>query len=335
MYRAPGTITLVPGKPRTLPTDYDSAVRVRALAKADMFGPAADGQALLALEVTPEPKLLWQSLESVRVGKAVDDQGQKLTQVTEDPTPGAGAAVPPAVPRMPAIRPGLGGLAFSGGNSRYAVVRLKKGAQAARSLKELQGTLAARLLTEARPYITVDNVLKAAGKIVKGRDGGSIKVLAVAKDDNGQITIRFQVEQPPNVIPEAGHGNGGWGAPVPIRARPAPLKVPAALPPGAGAAPAAAPPPGAAAPAAAVRARLVIATFNGTSNGLSLRDDKGNVLPARLGVTLRAGAAGATAEYNLYYAPQKDKGKPAQLVFSGHKAVDVDSPFTLKDVPLP
>jgi hypothetical protein len=340
--RAPGAITLAPGKPKALPTDDSSAVRVRALEKADMFGPPADGQTLIALEVTPEPKLQWQRLVSVRVDKAVDDQGQKLPQVTEGPGAGPGGVPPAAGPAIAVIRKGFGKGFPVIGNSQYAEVRLKKGEseKASKVLKELKGTISAQFLTEARPYITVDNILKAAGKTVKGPAGGSIKVLEVKKDDNGQITIRFEVEPPANVIPDGGSVNGGGIRPVPV-----PIRIRrAAVPPGAGpglkaapppapaaAPPKAAPPAGAAAPAVAfVRG---VATFNGGFNGLTLQDDKGNVLPVRVGMTWQAG--GGAPEYNLLYVPQKDKGEPAKLVFSGRKAVDVDIPFTLKDVPLP
>src|SRR5262249_5358333 len=151
------------GKPKEVPTAYTGAVRIQALDEVQQrFGGAASGEALVGLKVSPEPKIQWQNLISLRIDKAVDDQGQKLTQAT-DPPDGAGNAL------------GGGGAGFGGGWGRAAVftgvgalhqylpVRLKKGDKEAKSLKELTGTLTAQVLAEPEIHITVDNILKASG----------------------------------------------------------------------------------------------------------------------------------------------------------------------------
>ena len=86
-------ITLVDGKPESAPTDASSAVRVRALAKADQFGAAPDGELLLALRLSLEPRLQWQTVDKVTIKKAIDDQKQELAQTSTDANPmGVGAA---------------------------------------------------------------------------------------------------------------------------------------------------------------------------------------------------------------------------------------------------
>jgi hypothetical protein len=217
-----GGIILTDGKPPSLPTDDRTAVRVRAL-KADRVGASAEGEILLALEITPEPKLLWQETVAVQIKKATDDQGQDLEQVVAGgkgpilpgaggmggggggvgafrpgmmapggpggggggpgafpppaipvdggrgalgPGPPGGAFPPPAIPvdgGRGALGPGPPGMVVPGGGAALglpaggmgmagnagvvlAPVRLKKGAKPATSLKEVSGTITARVL---------------------------------------------------------------------------------------------------------------------------------------------------------------------------------------------
>jgi hypothetical protein len=76
--------------------------------------------------------------------------------------------------------------------------------------------------------------------------------------------------------------------------------------------------------------------FNAASQGFTLEDAKGNVLPSNLMVQYRRDALkGITMEYTLTSQPGKDQGEPAKLVFSGSRSIAIDVPFTLKNVPLP
>ncbi len=97
MTAAPDGITLTDGKADSLPTDASSAVRVQAL-KPDPNTPAPDGEILIGLRLSIEPRMLFQSVEKVTIRKAVDDQKQELAQTTTDAAP-AGAAR--RAPRLP------------------------------------------------------------------------------------------------------------------------------------------------------------------------------------------------------------------------------------------
>src|SRR5205823_492468 len=94
--------------------------------------------------------------------------------------------------------------------------------------------------------ITVEKITKAAGETTKGKDGGFVKVTDV-KEEDGKITIKFEIELPKDVLPP--NGGGLFGLPigipggVPIKGIrlpvPVPLPAPApepapALPGGAG-----------------------------------------------------------------------------------------------------
>ncbi len=315
-------IILKDGKEKKWPTDDRGAIRIRALGKSDQFGNTPEGEIILPLEVTLEPKLQWQNFQSIRVEKAVDDREQKLTQVIPQ-VEGAGGL---GGGNMTIALPG-GGVVFAQGNGGYLVMRnglhqqapiqLKKGAKAAKSLKELKGVLTAQLLTEARPMIVADKL--KAGETFKGKAGGSLKIVEV-KSEEGRTTLRVELEPPPldKVAPaQQTPGMGGVGAP--IRLQPPARKLPAV-------------------------GRIAIAsnaTFLGPFNGLSIRDDKDKDLPIQVGQTgIRAegqanGVTKVTTIYTLHCPHGKDKGQPAKIVYLGRKRVTVEIPFALTDVPLP
>ena len=339
----PEEIILVDGKAEALPTDASSAVRVQALPKADQFGPAPDGEILVGLRLSLEPKMQWQSVDKVTIRKATDDQKQDLVQTTTDAAPANPVGGPAAVPPVAAILPGggvivrplpfpgaiLGVPNALGGTRQEVAVHLKKGDKAAKSLTELTGVVTATLLRETTPVITATEILKAGGKSFKGGENGEIKVTDVTKDDNGQITVRVELQPPTDYLPV---GNGAVG---PIRRRPIrrmPVPIPAAPAP-------AIPAPGAA--PAAVGAAIVLGPvfvgrgMNG-AEGLSLVDDKGTPInQVSFGIQRQVAAAGVVStQYVLTY--QAEKGQEAsKLIYSGRKVLNVEIPFTLKDVPLP
>lgn len=87
--------------------------------------------------------------------------------------------------------------------TRLTTVALTKGAKEARSLKELSGTVTACILAEPQPLITVANVLKSAGKTVKGQNGGSIRVVNASRAVNGQFQLRVVLKYPDAVAQAA------------------------------------------------------------------------------------------------------------------------------------
>jgi hypothetical protein len=229
MFAWNGQLILKDGKGNPSPTDDRSAVRIRAGGKPSpvLFGNAPDGEILLSLDVSPEPKLQWQLLQAVHIETAVDDQDQKLSQVIPQVEGAAGVGI-----GNPAIAvQGVAGGAMKirqmqmlqmqmrarqrvgwGGLSQQVPVQLKRGAKETKSLKELKGVLTVQLLTEARPVITADNLDKAAGKSFKGDEGGEIKIVNVKTEEN-QTIIELQLEQPPfdKVVPAQGNVLHGVG----------------------------------------------------------------------------------------------------------------------------
>jgi hypothetical protein len=263
--------------------------------------------------------------------------------------PGAIAPVPPGLVRpvpLPAPFPGPFPGGFIGGLHQTVAVHLKKGDKAAKSLKELTGTVSAHVLSEPTAIISATEILKAAGKEFKGGENGLLKIVEVSKDANGQVIVKVEMTPPTDSVPANGPVNGPFIGPRPILPKGA---VPAPVPLPAPTAPPAAVPPGAAGGAAAgggVAIGIAIAPgaivvgpgfgFNGGGAGLSLQDDKGNAF-TQVGMQTQyiKGPAGLSLQYILTFQPQKDQGDAAKLVYMGRKSVAVEIPYTLKDVTLP
>lgn len=316
-----GTIYLRMGKPPILPTAYVGALRIRALQSPGIAGTA--DHLVLNLQISPEPKLQWQSLLGARIDRAVDQQGQLLASL-DAAAPGA---EPPALARgRRAAQPNAGGILH-----QYVQVPLKKGEKASKALKEASGSIAARVLTAPSNAISANDVLKAAGKTFKGKDGGSIKVIEATKDETGRVKVRFEFEQPADMMPASLPGTTPPPTPRPAGARLMPTAPPlpgggVLLPPGA--------------PGIEVITDATGAVWfgnpnaNAGTNGLSLLDDKGNPLSqVGMSMTLRTPPRGTHREYTLVFQTQKGQ-EAAQLVFTGRKVVNVDVPFTLKDIVL-
>jgi hypothetical protein len=309
-------LILKAGKANKVPTDDRCAIRIQALARADLPGNYYEGEFTLPLEVSLEPKLSWNTsqswntFQSIHIDKAVDDQGQQLTQVIpriEGATGFDDSSKPPRIRKVdpqgaqqmsmrPFPRSKLGGV----GLTQLVTFELNKGAREAKSLRELKGVLTMQLRSEVRPVIVADQLNKAAGKTFKAAGGGSIKIANVASDEK-QTTIKLELEQGDimpllrDLTPGEGIALGGAGQ------------------------------------------------LTNRMNGLCIQDDKGKSLPIdgsrSQGIMSMAkrGKDGLRkiTTYTLVCPHGKDRGKPARVVYLGRNLVTVEVPFALKDVPLP
>jgi hypothetical protein len=375
-----GEIYLMPGKPAQKAVDTTTSVRIRPADQKMMpnFQQADKDHIFLTLEASPEPKVRWQRLVTVKIDKALDDKGQKLTAV--DATAGPGPGVFPGG-RGGGIQPGVVIMPFPGiwspsGLYQYVPVKLKKGDKETKSLKELSGTISAVVLDSAEQMLVVDNVMKAAGKTVKGKKDGELKITKVEKAKDGNITIEFDMETPAGVvpetqvnipIPEGAIPNRPGVVPLPpVKGKPVPAPAPA---PGKKDT---APAPARNAPAAAAQAKpaqaqpgvvgkpgavgggigiavppgggvMLPRTMNYAINGLTLQDAKGKLLYATITFDFNKlkgrggfGFPGGKPQKMSYIATYRPlKGQPAEptkLVFTGRRTLDVNIPFTLKNV---
>jgi hypothetical protein len=182
----------------------------------------------------------------------------------------------------------------------------------AKLLKKFTGGLTAEIQTSPEALLTVDKVLQAAGKTVKGAKGGSLKVISVVKNKNGDYEIKFKLEKPPSVAVDfnpwifgGAMRLGAIGGPINMRIQ--------------------------------INGNVVIANgvtpTCGVGPSLSLLDGKGNQF-------VLAGTSGRadleSSEMTLTFRPGKGNiGAPEKFIYTAPRKVTVDVPFAFKDVKLP
>jgi hypothetical protein len=196
----PQKIVLADGKPLSVPTSYAGSVRIRLLPPASVNMQANAGETLLVFELSAEPRLqVFRPQGAPNIIRVKDDQGQNLTTVEQPAAPQAN----PGPFQFPQIQPGnpFGVPA----QQRFISVRLKLGQKKAEFIKELTGTISAEVKIPPEPVITIDNVLQAKGKTVKGKNGDSLTLKNIDKvgDD---YRVEFSREA---AAPNAIGGNGG------------------------------------------------------------------------------------------------------------------------------
>jgi hypothetical protein len=279
-----GQLTLADGRPAAGATARAGALRVRAT-RAPREGD--DGlHVCLNLTVTAESNVRCQDLFIARIDKAVDDQGQELEPAAEAAFGRRNQLV---------TQPGF--------LVQQIPVRLTPGEKPSKSLRELHGTLSGRLLTDPRPVLAVDDVLKSAGKSVRGKEGGELKVLEVSRDASGEVTVRCELDVPPDVSPA--------GLPAFTSGRGRAMRV-----------------------AEAEFQIAVSAASLRRTGGLCLVDDKGESIEhATVHAVMRRDARGLVREITVVAQPREGR-EAAKLVYTGCKMVSVEVPFTVKDVPL-
>jgi hypothetical protein len=295
-----GQITLADGKPEVLPTCYAGAVRIRLRTNAAQSARASDALSF-QLEVSVEPRLRnWSLAGQPRIDVAADDHGQNLTLAMDaSPAPDYG------MDGRLALRVYMIPSAVQNSYRQSVSVRLKAGDKPAQVLKQLKGNLAADMVTPPEALLAMDNILKAAGKTVKGKRGGWLKVLEVKKDDNGNYQVRYQLEPPDGVSdpmnPFRGMGGmGGLAFRRVVRWN-------------------------------AINGNMVGGMGFGNPANLSLMDARGNAY-AVVGMSSRND--NGAIENTLTFQAPKDVGAPARLVYTGQRKVSVEVPFGLQDVKL-
>jgi RNA polymerase sigma factor (sigma-70 family) len=356
---APGRrILLTDGIPTPVAAFVDGSVRVRASNHLDGVQAPASSNLLIPLKITPEPRLDWLRTISVQIDKAVDDQGQTLQPADK---PGAkppavrGAAIEPPVAGVPAVAVAPAAVAFNevvaipqagqvnfmrAGNvvnesfgDASGRILLKKGAKPSTKLTELSGKVKSQVLGLPTALLTVTDVLDSVGKVGKTSDGGTFELVEANKSDDGKITISFILTPPAAAAAPAGVA-GVAGVPA-FRALPA-----------AGAAPGEVvvieAPRVAAAPAVnLVQGGMVVrqgfSMFGGgTNQEFNLYDDKGVLLPkTSTSIQSVRGRQTPAMQYKLTFDGSKANGLPSKFVYSSRSPVQVEVPFTLRNVNIP
>lgn len=295
-------VLLADGRTPERPTQLAGSIRIRAVPDTGKMQP---GEIRLVLEASAEPRLReFGIIATPLIDKAIDDQDQKLVAapmpMPQNPNPGGGNGINIAMKNGQVFINGQPAGGSAAPKHRTMPVQLRLGEKPAKSLKELSGTVLVQALKdESEMLVSVNNIIKAAGTKVKGKDEHELEIVAVEKLADGDLKIQLVLHRPGEANPRANNGVNNIAV---INGR----VLINGQPVGAG---------------GVGPARLEPREYP------KLTDAKG---------ATHAPVAGRELDgkktYELIY---RLPGEPAQLVFSGQRAFTFAVPFTLKNVPLP
>ncbi len=313
-----GTIVFVDGKPKAIPTHVEGAIRIRAINNANLlqnFGPIPQGEIPVLLEVNPEPKIQLQQILGVKIDRALDNNDQILEQSLVDIVYGPQADVQHRLAQLkarPAIARPFPGPAATGQN--LVLVRLKKGEKFVPTIREMRGTVSLKIRTPVEAIITVDNILKAKGESVKGKGDAQLKIIDVAKEENGDIKVEVELQHSHEIQTLAANGVQAGPQGMVIQGN---VQIQIGGGGGIGGGP------------------VIINNGVGGGLGLELQDAKGAALKLMQtrNTKMQWQQNGRNIGAVLVFRPQKDQ-EAAKLVFKATRPAAVDVPFTLKDVAL-
>lgn len=304
-------ITLVEGKPRRVPGDRRTAVRVLVLPPSfpGHRVTLGTGETTLCLDITPAPGLNWQEVSAVKISRLIDDAGR------------AGGAANPRPAELPqeffegggviggrvvVLGAGLGGrfdsrFGLSGfpravANPRVHPVALKLATPAAKSLKRLEGSVFGEITLPNQTLITVNDPAKNVGVAFDGPGDVRFTVLSLnATGEGTRVQLLLECPAPWSAGARRGCNPGGlWPEyPLPNGSIPTPHALDAAGKP----------------------------MQHGplSANGLSsfARND------------------GQAMTYRYDWTFRKQDGTPAKFIVIGPRPVVVEIPFALENVALP
>jgi hypothetical protein len=308
-----GRIVLLEGRDR-LPISQTGGVRLRILhPNTQIPGHAkSSDEAVLALEVSPEPSIDWRGVLEVHVTKAIDLQNREMKQILE-----TRAVTNDFRDEMACRVMAVGGnnvWVANGGDvdivmnspeppAREFPIRLKLNDLDSRKLREIRGVLFARIQTPHEPLIRADKILQAEGKTFQGPENSQLKIHEARRSDKGKIDIRVTV-RPPAMGQD---------------------------------------------PTGILQGAVFVRRFNGrmafmaqpegesptAQKNLALQDARGRSFQLISSEeSTQVNGMEITQEFRLKYQSKPGMDEPAQLVYSGQRLVTVEIPFAFKDVPL-
>lgn len=189
-------ILLSAGTTAVLPTCYAGALRIRALSLATTASATAADEIGVRLEIAAEPRLQLRGWVDVRIENALDDRGQRLSQVPLDPRQS----------RMPdglqvRTRRAAGGWSAAGPSYRRVTVVFRPAGMPSHGLREVSGFLGTMVQAPPETLASVEHVLQAAGHGVSIPEVVTLKVIEVSRDEHQLVKLRVQVQTAPGVVP--------------------------------------------------------------------------------------------------------------------------------------
>ena len=286
----------------SLPTCHAGSVRIRSL-PIDDNGPwlqqRRPGERLALLEVSPQPKMGWQTVLDVQVERAIDENDQSLALAFD--VEAAKAAVLGRFPRQ-RIAVMQNGTQWTV-DPRLMPVHFTHAERPSHVLKELSGKVSALVLSPLQSIFTVANVLQAQGRSFTGNHGEVLKIATAAKSDDASFRLGLEVTDaaltlnPPMRVPRRfvqANGmvmnRGGfqrWGQ---------------------------------------GEEQQVLKLFDNQGRTLDMTGSQTSMSVNANGVV--------TLLFDLHYQAGDDVGEPTKFLFSARRYLTIEIPFKLKDVPI-
>jgi len=292
-----GPFYLEEGALPLLPATRVGALAIRALPPSGSapLVPNSDSLLPLTLEVKPDPSIDWQCLVTMRIDRAIDDHGQLLHAYAPFV---AGSFRPPKFDgRALLIHDSDLELPTNAG-LRQVSLALRPAKLPSRRLRELHGSLAARIRPPVEPLVAAENVLEAKGRRFTGPDGTVLTVSSVTEDEPGAYEMKVEVAEPPIVL--------DFELPFFRIMNPRRRMVVT----------------GTQLLSAAERASL-----------FTLLDARGKPLTMATG-NRGANKNGSIKLFTLVFQAGREQGPPTRLIYNARRMALVEVPFVLKDVPL-
>ena len=317
-----GKIVLIEGKQDNLPTVYLGGVRIRAMsANTPIPGHGVSPEeSYVVLDVAAEPSIDWRGVLGVHVQKAMDPERRQVAQAQEsipyaNTVDDLNAMGGVAAFKQLNMNNGViwrNGVFFSGDidnlanpanlDTREFPLRFKRSSRDMKQLREIEGILFARVQTPQGPLIQADKILQAEGKTFKGPEDSYLKIHEAQQNDSGRVHMRITLRAPTM----SDDALGMMGGAIFVRR---------------------------------FNGRMAFMAQHESENvaaqNLALQDSKGRPFQlASSEETTQVNGAEVTQEFRLIFQGRQGLEPPARFVYSGHRLVTVEIPFTLKNVPL-
>jgi hypothetical protein len=300
-------VVLADGK-ATLPGDRSTSIRVLALPPGFAGNKVirGEGTVVLNLDVTPLGGLKWDDTTTIRIHKAEDETGRPITVSHRIKTQQAGGYYGEDVVFL-----GGGQMAWVGGwdgeihpvnpngrlNPRIVPVTLKTDDRSITALRVLEGAVVGEITLTNQTLATVPNLPKAAGRTVQAGDM-TITVGEHKVLPDGRVQMKVRVESPNQwAMQRFGGGRRPGGRTGPTDGG--------------------------------------LAVANGAVLRFADGDGKSLASPMMRGSNISDDGITQSYDYDLEFRKRDGYGVPATMTVVGNKAMAVEVPFRLKNVPLP
>jgi len=169
-------------------------VRIRVL--PDGFErTVGSNQVKITLDALPLPSLGWQQWQGVRIDKAIDSNDRYLDPVLKTENGGAELFNPFAMNQNAVIWDDGGFMneAVTPTDPRHIPIHLHFTRETGRTLKELRGTLLAKVLAPPAPVITIADISKLNPKVTHRGENATVQIHSIESQPAGTITVKLSI----------------------------------------------------------------------------------------------------------------------------------------------